>query len=110
MLHYLLRGVFVMQQLQFEASWDKALAAEDRQTIGKIFHETKHLNNSNILFAPIREAINYKEELLVTVLVHNFTDHTFKIHNTRLRYSIQGEVVADMTFTQPALTIPSNVS
>ena len=44
-----------MQQLQFEASWEKALAAQDRHNIEKIFNETKHLNRSDIICSPIRQ-------------------------------------------------------
>ena len=58
-----------MQQLQFENSWDKALSAQDRSYIEKVFVETKHLNGTGVIFSPIREAINHKEALLVTVLV-----------------------------------------
>ena len=99
-----------MQQLQFEASWDKALAVQDRQNIERIFHETKHLNSSGIVFSPIREAINHREELLVSVVVHNFTDDSLTFHNTRLLYKIPGEVMANQAFTLPALSIPSHVS
>jgi len=99
-----------MQQLQFEASWDKALAAEDRQTIEKIFNETKDINRVNILFSPLREAINHKGELLVTVLVHNFTDHQLDFTNTKLVYSIHGEVIAENIFTLRALSIPAFTS
>ncbi len=99
-----------MQQLQFEASWDKALATQDRQNIEKIFSETKHLNSSDILCSPIRQAINYKEELLVSVLIHNFTEHPLIFNNTRLLYSIEGQIVAEKSFTLPTLSIPSKVS
>ncbi|MFD0050034.1 SLAP domain-containing protein [Actinomycetes bacterium NPDC127524] len=99
-----------MQQLQYEESWDKALAAQDRQKIERIFSETKHLNISDILCSPIREAINHKEALLVSVLVHNFTDQTLTFKNARLLYSNQGEVIADKAFNLPALTISSQVS
>lgn len=99
-----------MQHLQFEASWDKALAAEDRHTIENIFQESKHLNSTKIHLVPIRQAINHKEELLVTVLVHNFTEYPLNFHDTRLLYTIQGEAIANHVFTLPALVIPSNVS
>ncbi|QCR31201.1 SLAP domain-containing protein [Lysinibacillus sp. SGAir0095] len=99
-----------MQQLQFEASWDKALAAKDRLNIEKIFDETKHQDYSGVLCTPIREAINHEEALLVTVLVHNFTDDPLRINNTRLLYSIHGEAIADEVFTLPALTIPPKMS
>lgn len=104
------RGILVMQQLQFEASWDKALAAQDRQNIEKIFNKTKHLNTSDIICSPIREAINHKGALLVSVLVHNFTNYPLTFNHARLLYSIQGEVIADKAFTLPQLVIPSHVS
>ncbi|MED4401410.1 SLAP domain-containing protein [Metabacillus fastidiosus] len=99
-----------MQQLQFEASWDKALSAQDRQNIERIFSETKYLNSADILCYPIREAINHQEDLLVSVLVHNFTDHSLIFNKARLVYSIQGDVIADKAFTLPALVISSQVS
>jgi len=99
-----------MQHLQFEKSWDKALSAQDRSYIEKVFVETKHLNGTGVIFSPIREAINHKEALLVTVLVHNFTDQPLTFNNTRLRYKIQGEVIAENEFTLPNLVIPNEVS
>lgn len=99
-----------MQLLQFEASWDKALAAEDRQHIENLFNETKHLNSADIHFTPIREAINHKDELLVTVLVHNFSASPLDFINKRLIYSIQGKVIGENNFTLPALVIQPHVS
>ncbi|MEC2078223.1 SLAP domain-containing protein [Metabacillus fastidiosus] len=99
-----------MQQLQFEESWHKALCAQDRQNIERIFRETKHLNNSSVLCSPIREAINHKEALLVSVLVHNFTDHPLTFHNRSLLYSVQGDVIAEKAFTLPTFVIASQVS
>lgn len=99
-----------MQHLQFEKSWDKALSAQDRSYIEKVFVETKHLNGTGVIFSPIREAINHKKALLVTVLVHNFTDQPLTFNNTRLRYKIQGEVIAENEFTLPNLVIPNEVS
>lgn len=99
-----------MQQLQFEASWDKAIAAEDRQHIENLFNETKHLNNYTVLFTPIREAINHKNELLVTALVHNFTESTLDFINKRLIYNIQGKVIGENKFTLPTLVIQPRVS
>ena len=99
-----------MQILQFEASWDKALARKDREKIKELFHETKYKNSSRILFTPIREAINHKEELLVSVLVHNFMDHPLHFEETKLSYNVQEELLAVHSFTLPALVIPSKVS
>lgn len=99
-----------MQQLQFEASWDKTLSAEDRQIIEKLFQETKHSSNTEILFSRIREAINHREELLITVLVHNFSDSTLEFSNQQLVYNVSGKVIGDALFTLPALKIPPKVS
>lgn len=99
-----------MQQLQFEASWDKALAAKDRQKLERIFNETKHQNSSVPFCVPIQVAINHKDALLVTVLIHNFSDDPLELNNTRLLYSIQGETIAEEQFTLPALRIPSEAS
>ncbi|BDH61904.1 hypothetical protein MTP04_20340 [Lysinibacillus sp. PLM2] len=99
-----------MQQLQFELSWDKAIAALDRQYIEKIFNETKQTKDAEFICSPIREAINHKEELLVTVLVHNFTEKNLIFNNKRLRYSIDGEIIAEEVFSLPSFVIPSRVS
>ena len=99
-----------MQQLQFESSWDKQIAPKDRQNIEKIFKETKHLNSSNVIFSPIREAINHREALLVSVLVHNFTEHPLTLHHVTLHYSVHDEVIAEKVFTLPDLVIPLQVS
>lgn len=99
-----------MQQLQFEESWGRALSAKDRLLIEKIFNETKQLNNSNFLCSPIREAINHRHQLLVTVLVHNFSGEPLTFNKTRLVYRTQGQVIADNEFTLPTLKIPPFVS
>lgn len=99
-----------MQQLQFEAAWKKALSAQDRNIIEHIFNETKDHCDSPVVFSPIREAINHKKDLLVTVLVHNFTDYPLTFENTRLVYSNEQEVLAEYEFTLPALLIPPHVS
>ncbi|RTR33986.1 SLAP domain-containing protein [Robertmurraya yapensis] len=99
-----------MQHLQYESSWDKALSTQDRINIERIFNDTKHQNDSKILFTPIREAINHNQDLLVTVLVHNLTSEPFLFQNNRLRYSIHGELVGEHIFHLPRLKIPAQVS
>ncbi|WP_332649558.1 SLAP domain-containing protein [Lysinibacillus sp. 54212] len=99
-----------MQQLQFEAAWDKTLSSQDRDEIQRIFNETKHQNYSTIAFSPIREAINHKEELLITVLVHNFSDNPLIFDHTRLVYSTEQGAIAEKVFSLPALSIPPHTS
>ena len=95
-----------MQQLKFEASWAKALSAQDRASIEKLFYDTKQQHDSTIVFSPIRQAINHRNELLVTVLVHNFSQQPLVFKDTRLVYSNGQEILAENTFTLPTVTIP----
>ncbi|TSI02558.1 SLAP domain-containing protein [Lysinibacillus sp. BW-2-10] len=99
-----------MQELLFEASWEKALSTQDRQNIEDIFNETKHFSTSDLLFSTLRVAINHKEALLVTVLVHNFSNQLLTFNNAKVSYYIEGECIAERTFTLSALAIPSKVS
>ena len=99
-----------MQQLQFESSWAKALSAQDRESIEKLFNDTKQQQDSTIVFSPIRQAINHRNELLITVLVHNFSQQPLQFKDTRLVYSNETEVLAENVFTLPTLTIPPQVS
>lgn len=99
-----------MQQLQFESSWAKALSVQDRESIEKLFYDTKQQQDSTIVFSPIRQAINHRNELLVTVLVHNFSQHPLQFKDTHLIYSNGQEVLAENVFTLPTLTIPPQVS
>jgi len=99
-----------MQQLQFDPSWERALAIGDRYLIESIFRETRALNSSDIVCAPIREALNHKVELLITVLVHNYMDQPLTFNNTRVRYSVEGDYVAEHFFTIPQMVIPGQVS
>ena len=100
----------MIQQLQFEASWNKAISPQDRNDIEKVFDDTKHLNSIDVKFSPIREAINHAEALLISVLIHNFTDKPLTFENKQLLYRIGGEVIAEKVFTLPSLVIPNKVS
>ncbi|WP_391119428.1 SLAP domain-containing protein [Psychrobacillus sp. L3] len=99
-----------MQKLAFEKSWDKALSGKDRKEIEKIFLETSRMNLPNVLLSPIRQAFNHKGELLITVLVHNFTQKAFNFHKTRLIYRENDVTIAENIFTLQALIIQPNTS
>jgi len=99
-----------MQQLQFESSWEKALSTQDRDYIEKLFNDTKGQHHATIVFSPIREAINHRNELLITVLVHNFSQNPFTFEDTRIVYSNEHEALAENVFTLPTFTIPPQVS
>lgn len=99
-----------MQTLQFEASWNKALSLSDREMIEELFQNTKNQETDIIRFTPIWEAVNYKDELLITVLVHNFTESNLEFHHTKLQYIQEEKLYAEHVFTVPQLTVPPNTS
>lgn len=98
-----------MQKLQFETSWDKALSIKDRLMIEGLFESTKSIAAQSVQFTPIWEAENYKGELLITVLIHNFTEKDLVFNQTKLRYEA-GQEFAEHVFTLPNVIVPSKVS
>ncbi|HWO77344.1 MAG TPA: SLAP domain-containing protein [Bacillus sp. (in: firmicutes)] len=99
-----------MQTLKFESSWDKTISAKDRQKIEHVFKNTSISKHTSIEFTPLWQAVNYKGELLVTVLVQNFSKHPQSFHNKKLRYAEDNEMVAEHLFTLPALVIEPETS
>ena len=102
----MITGGIVMQTLKFEPSWDKALSNKDRELIADIFTESSFQDETDtVKLTPIWHAKNYKDELLITVLIHNFTDQTMTFHNTTLAYIETDQTIAEHSFTLPALVI-----
>lgn len=94
-----------MQNLQFEVTWDKTLSNMDRDLITQVYNKQKVLSNT-ISCDLIRSARNYKNDFLVTVLIHNATatEQTFIERAVSLQTE-QGQY--RQRFTQPKLVIPS---
>ncbi|KAB7672169.1 SLAP domain-containing protein [Bacillus sp. B1-b2] len=99
-----------MQSLVLQTSWERAIAPQDREVIESLFHETKNNNTELVVFSPIKEAINHKKDLLITVLVHNFSEQTLKFENTKIVYRVEDHVIAKHNFTIPVLPIPPMIS
>ncbi|AZV43474.1 SLAP domain-containing protein [Peribacillus asahii] len=99
-----------MQKLQFEPSWDKTLSPKDRKRIEEIYFETSLSNPANVQLTPLWQATNHKEELLVTVLVHNFSQQVLLFHNKKLRYIENKEIIAEYIFNLPSLVIQRETS
>lgn len=97
-----------MQELQFEATWDKTLSSKDRDLIMRVFNKRKV--TSNMMSCDlIRSARNYNDDFLVTVLIHNatateqiFMERDVSLHTEHGQYK--------QKFTQPKLVIPSYTS
>ena len=97
------------QKLQFESAWDRTIADKDRKEIIEVFRNTE-IKPKRISFTPLKQAINHKRELLITVLMHNSTQEDFTFNQTNLSYSKNNQVRAAATFYLPSLTIEKGTS
>jgi SLAP domain-containing protein len=99
-----------MQNLQFESSWDKTLSIKDRKIIEGIFLKTRLPNHNSCQLTPVWQAINYRGELLITVLVHNFGRQVLSFYEKNLRYVENKEIIAEHIFTIPSLIVQPETS
>jgi len=101
-----------MQRLEFEAAWDKTIAPADRKVIINLFNQTKNkqTETESIVLLPIRQALNHRNDLLATVLLHNFTDSIFSLEAIDLAYLENDRVIATHHFSFPGLTLPKETS
>ena len=96
-----------MQKFIFDPSWDRALSESDRQDILTLFGNTK---TSTDMFPLLWTAVNYKGELLITVMIHNFSDNPIDFANTVLQYKVNDEVLAQHRFDLPNVKLDSTES
>lgn len=99
-----------MQQLEFESSWEKAIAIKDRESITKIFQNSNVIDGQSIRLEPIWEALNYKGEVLITVLIHNFTDTRLTFRHQKFAYIEEETIITEHIFTIPQLMIKPKTS
>ncbi len=90
-----------MQKLYFEPAWDKTIAPTDREKITHHFQQQTKQLQDGVHMSFLRNARNYKGELLVTVLIHNFEDINFRLNNTVISYYEQGKQSANAMFSLP---------
>lgn len=88
-------------KLIFEAAWERAIAPIDRQQIEQLFLETKDFSNHAI----IRTAINHKQQLLISVLLHNHSNENMKFYNQTVRFQ-----TVEQNFSIDALVIAPKTS
>ncbi|MER2000839.1 MAG: SLAP domain-containing protein, partial [Lysinibacillus sp.] len=94
------KGASFMQQLVYHPAWEKQLSHKDRQIIEDVFEATYDVQN-DILETPfIRADFNHKGQLLVMVLIHNFTHRAIGINNKFVQLS-QGDFFCEQQFTLP---------
>lgn len=90
-----------MQGLQFEAAWDRTIAPQDRKFIEEIFSESKIEHGGGVHFTFVREAINHREDLLVTVLIHNCYEKKISMEEVAIAYRRDEKTIATDTFNLP---------
>ena len=90
-----------IQKLYFEPAWDKTIAPTDREKITHHFHQQTKQLQGGVHLSFLWNARNYKGEQLITVLIHNFEEINFRLHNTVISYYEQGKQPANATFSLP---------
>lgn len=96
-----------MQKLFFEPAWDKTIAPVDRELITKHFQTFPPQEDVNLSF--LREAVNHRNELLVTVLIHNGQRVPLQIDNIAIAYQPTHKSTKTSLFSLP-LQIPAKTS
>ncbi|MDS9473189.1 SLAP domain-containing protein [Sporosarcina pasteurii] len=95
-----------MQTLFFQPAWDQTIAPADREKITHLF-QSLHFKDG-IHFSFLWEAVNYKEERLVTVLLHNVEDTPLKLANIAIDYLKDKQAMTGL-FTLP-LQVPERTT
>lgn len=93
-------------KLKFEDKWDKTISEQDRRLIQSIHDQIKDTTTEQLSFHTIRTTKNYKNDLLVTVLIGNTTAESFVFKNKKLAYTEEKEWVAWDVFSIPQLIVP----
>ncbi|OZM57177.1 hypothetical protein CIB95_06840 [Lottiidibacillus patelloidae] len=88
------------QTLYFHPAWLKTISEKDKINIEQTFNTTGFISE-RITFTTIRVARNYKEELLVTVLIQNGFNEDQEFHQKELLYTENGAFIASHKFTVP---------
>ena len=98
-----------MQKLQFERAWDKTISQKDRQAIEHLFQQSVEQIEYPISCAILRQAINHKDNMLLTVLIHNFSDQEIAFEDRKVHCQLdEGHITQN--FTIHALRIPAKTS
>ncbi|WP_026905807.1 SLAP domain-containing protein [Paucisalibacillus globulus] len=98
-----------MQKLIYEPAWEKQISDKDRYLVEEAFYEVI-LTEEPIQFTTLRMDRNYKNELLIMVIVHNTTTEKIFFNKKKLCYKHNNNVLAENIFTLPNLTIESKAS
>lgn len=100
-----------MQTLDFQPAWDKTISHQDRQIIIDKFKQTKQQKDIGIAITFLWEARNYKDDLLITTLIHNCDDESIELTDTTIAYQKDLDTIATSIVTineviAPKTTMP----
>lgn len=97
-----------MQTLQFEQTWERSISAQDRLIIAQAF-EQRIIQEGTVHAAIIRAAYNHRGELLVTVLIHNESDHDMQWVDRAVTLQTK-QATYTQSFTERKLIMPGKTS
>src|SRR5699024_7064669 len=100
-----------MQQLFFEAAWDRTISDQDRRYITELFEAKDHEKGKGVESTYINHAINHRGDLLYTVMLHNYHSIAFVVvdKNALLQYpesNIINEKCAITVHISPRTSMP----
>lgn len=98
-----------MQRLVWEQAWDKTISPGDRKKV-EIAFEQANEQAVPLKYIPFWQARNYRGELLITVIVQNFTEEAMHFTEMPLRYTEDGELIASHIFSFPNLKLGAKSS
>lgn len=98
-----------MHKLQFEPAWDKTISSQDRHEIIEMFEQVTPFLEAGIHFTFLWGAYNHKNELLITVLIHNFQRESLQLQHTIISYQEEQDIIVNGIFDVRAI-IPAHTS
>ncbi|WP_208591548.1 SLAP domain-containing protein [Gracilibacillus suaedae] len=99
-----------MQKLHFEDAWNRTISNKDRLEIKKIFEQTKKDAEDGVTFVPIRSAVNHRNDLLITTLIHNFQPEETDLTNINIQLYQDCKQIASQHIKESRLRLPAKTS
>ncbi|QGH33365.1 SLAP domain-containing protein [Gracilibacillus salitolerans] len=99
-----------MQKLYFEDAWNKTISPQDRMKIEEVFKQTKEDAEDGVSFVPIRSAVNHRNDLLITTLIHNFQSENADLTNISIQLFQENKQIASQQIEEKRLHLPAKTT
>ena len=99
-----------MQSFQLQEAWQRTISEEDKERLFLLFEESKDHSAEAITCVPYRLAVNHRQELLCTVLIHNRSEESLDIRNVDISVYKNNLEIAHHSFHDLPLQLPSKTS